>query len=453
METEKNTWLQLLQRWLRGDFTRRDERSLNDLAKEDPFLADALEGYRTLPEQDHAAAVTRLKAEIRRRSEKRKRSAGFYLVRMAAAGAVLVGAWFVFRQTAGLDKAAPEVAQTATPAPAEAQPQAEIAATSATSDTVSGFHQQNAPPAATARPLPAPKKSPGDANSGFTQPAIAADEAVYEDAVANAAPEAEVSKTKEEEQKADERARRDASQKPEEEPLARQQAADKAASAPQPGNAPPAQESKKKTDEQRDAVAGKAKDKGNAPVPRTITGKVTDASGEPLIGATVAVAGTKNGVVTGLDGEFSINVNEPSPTLEISYTGYSKEEVQPGQSNYLEVVLDENFAALSEVVVTGLGSNEAGEPAIVTPMPEGGFRKFKHYVQSNLRYPAAATAANVSGKVKIRFTVRANGSLTNLKVVKSLGHGCDEEALRLLREGPKWSPAGEAVFSVRFKQK
>ena len=83
-------------------------------------------------------------------------------------------------------------------------------------------------------------------------------------------------------------------------------------------------------------------------------GTVTDEQGEPLIGASIAVKGTTQGVITDFNGQFSIDASK-SATLIISYVGYRSEEVQvKGQSN-LKIVLKEDSKIIDEVVVTALG--------------------------------------------------------------------------------------------------
>ena len=88
---------------------------------------------------------------------------------------------------------------------------------------------------------------------------------------------------------------------------------------------------------------------------RTISGTVTDESGEALIGASILVKGTSTGMVTDLDGTYSLNVPEDATTLVFSYTGYETQEVELGASNVVDVVMAESAETLSEVVVTGLG--------------------------------------------------------------------------------------------------
>ncbi|MEL6274936.1 MAG: SusC/RagA family TonB-linked outer membrane protein, partial [Bacteroidota bacterium] len=89
---------------------------------------------------------------------------------------------------------------------------------------------------------------------------------------------------------------------------------------------------------------------------RTITGSISDNTGEPLIGASVLVKGTTSGTVTDIDGAFSLGVPSDDAILVVSYTGFATQEVavDPSQSSY-SIVLEENATQLNEVVVTGLG--------------------------------------------------------------------------------------------------
>lgn len=88
---------------------------------------------------------------------------------------------------------------------------------------------------------------------------------------------------------------------------------------------------------------------------RTITGKVTDAKGEAIIGANVLAKGTSVGAATDVDGNYSINVPNGSSTLVVSYVGYESKEVALGSSDRVDITLGENANVLTDVVVTALG--------------------------------------------------------------------------------------------------
>ena len=85
----------------------------------------------------------------------------------------------------------------------------------------------------------------------------------------------------------------------------------------------------------------------------TVTGTVKDASGEPIIGASVLINGTSQGTVTDLDGNFTLSV-QPGQKLTISYIGYQKQEVS-ASNNMIITMKDDAAQSLNEVVVIGYG--------------------------------------------------------------------------------------------------
>ena len=102
----------------------------------------------------------------------------------------------------------------------------------------------------------------------------------------------------------------------------------------------------------------------------TVHGYVDDATGEPLIGATVMEKGTSNGTATDFDGNFTLNV-DPKATLVISYIGYDTQEVPVDGRTEIKVTLQDNTTMLAETVVIGYGSvkksDATGSVALVTP--------------------------------------------------------------------------------------
>lgn len=90
---------------------------------------------------------------------------------------------------------------------------------------------------------------------------------------------------------------------------------------------------------------------------RQINGTVTDERGEAIIGANVIEKGTTNGVITDIDGKFSLNVNE-NVVLQISYIGYIAQEVNIGNRTSLSIQLKEDMQALDEVVVVGYSTQK-----------------------------------------------------------------------------------------------
>ena len=84
--------------------------------------------------------------------------------------------------------------------------------------------------------------------------------------------------------------------------------------------------------------------------------------------------------------------------------------------------------------------------------PIDGMVAYKKYLARNLKYPEKAKENEISGKVSVSFTVNEKGKPSGFKILKGLGYGCDEEAIRLIKEGPEWSPKIENGLPVESKQ-
>lgn len=87
----------------------------------------------------------------------------------------------------------------------------------------------------------------------------------------------------------------------------------------------------------------------------------------------------------------------------------------------------------------------------VESIPEyrGGSKALAMFIASRLRYPAKARENRVQGKVYISFVIEKNGSLSEFKVIKGIGSGCDEEAIRVMKSSPNWKPGAVKGFPVR----
>jgi TonB family protein len=90
---------------------------------------------------------------------------------------------------------------------------------------------------------------------------------------------------------------------------------------------------------------------------------------------------------------------------------------------------------------------------IVETMPEfpGGEEAFNRYIADSLRYPAAAIESAIQGRVFVTFVVEKDGSVSNARIRRGIGGGCDEEALRVIRNMPKWAPGKQRGQPVRVQ--
>ena len=81
----------------------------------------------------------------------------------------------------------------------------------------------------------------------------------------------------------------------------------------------------------------------------------------------------------------------------------------------------------------------------------GGIDKLRQFLSDNINYPTLAIENNVNGKVVATFIVEKDGTISTIKILTSLGFGCDEEVIRILKLSSKWTPAqlkGSPVRSI-----
>lgn len=85
------------------------------------------------------------------------------------------------------------------------------------------------------------------------------------------------------------------------------------------------------------------------------------------------------------------------------------------------------------------------------PSYPGGMQAWQNHLGSTLRYPKEAKMNGIEGAVYLSFIVDKTGELRDMEVVKRVGHGCDEEALRVLMESENWNPGLEKGKAVNTK--
>ncbi len=178
---------------------------------------------------------------------------------------------------------------------------------------------------------------------------------------------------------------------------------------------------------------------------RVVKGHVSSIEdGSALPGVNVFIKGTNTGTVTDAEGNYEISLTDKQDELVFSFIGLQSTELDATILNQLDVQMNEDYSQLSEVVVVGYGAdNKDEEEEIINTefaTPLGGRKAYKQYLEKSLRYPQVALENNIEGKVTIQFTVETTGTLTDFKVLRGLGYGCDEEVIRLIKQGPAWSP-------------
>jgi len=82
---------------------------------------------------------------------------------------------------------------------------------------------------------------------------------------------------------------------------------------------------------------------------------------------------------------------------------------------------------------------------------EGGEEKLFEYLGKSISYPQMAKEAGVKGKVYVQFVVEKNGAITDIKIIRGIGSGCDEEAKKAVKNMPKWEPGEQRGKPVRVR--
>lgn len=85
------------------------------------------------------------------------------------------------------------------------------------------------------------------------------------------------------------------------------------------------------------------------------------------------------------------------------------------------------------------------------PVFPGGARMLTQYLSQNITYPQEAVSKRIQGKVYAEFTVEKDGTITNVKIHRGIGGGCDEETIRVIKSMPKWIPAEQKGTKIKVK--
>lgn len=148
----------------------------------------------------------------------------------------------------------------------------------------------------------------------------------------------------------------------------------------------------------------------------TVTGLVVDTKGEPVIGASISEKGTTNGIITDIDGKFTLNV-QPNAILKISFVGYQPQEVKVTKT--MKIILKEDAELLDEVVVVGYGvqkkANLTGAVSTVDVSKTLEARPQSDVTKALQGVVPGLTILNSSGELnaKPKITIRGTGTLSN----------------------------------------
>lgn len=136
-------------------------------------------------------------------------------------------------------------------------------------------------------------------------------------------------------------------------------------------------------------------------------------------------------------------------------------EVQETEEIIEEIKIDFDMEINEETVIgpIDIQTNDAPEEVAeevftiveVQPGPKMGMKGFYEYVYSNIDYPKKALTLGVQGKVFVQFIVNTDGTLTEVTVIKGIGMGCDEEAVKVIKAAEAWTPGKQRGKPVRVR--
>jgi hypothetical protein len=177
---------------------------------------------------------------------------------------------------------------------------------------------------------------------------------------------------------------------------------------------------------------------------RTVTGRLVDKeTGKPVKDASVTQIGTEIKTTSNALGFFQLQVDSIA-SIEIEAAGYQLLQFELPNVNSFKVELQKissNSKPTEEIFYV------IEEPASFP----GGLAKFYSYISKNMKVPQEVKSGKVSGKVMVEFVIDTSGQIPpdDIKIRQGLCPACDAEAIRLIKESPKWNPGLQRGKPVR----
>jgi TonB family protein len=432
-----------IERYLKGEMTPAERHALEKKSLSDPFLAEALEGAAQITPTEFTLDIQTLHQAIDEQSKKKQKNATllFWGLRIAAGLIILLIATYLvlnlseeikpapqLSNSESLQKAAPgEFKTDSTNKPDKSLAMAEQIKEAEKGDkasrTIDRIEKQDAKEVTAYEEAEAPLADVLQTE----KPAEESEPAPAVSPVVSSVAETDEKKTN---------------------PVAVSESVKKDAE-------PTLPVSRRVTSTSEKAKRSVANESMSAPLSVTsVSGVVTSAEdGSPLPGVNVVLKGTTIGTITDVEGKFKLDSATLASTLVYSFIGMKTKEMNVTNTNPLSVEMSADISQLSEVVVVGYGKDSRSEEIATVNLahPEIGNRAYKKYLEENRIYPQIALDNKTEGRVTVEFFVESNGSLSDFTIIKGIGSGCDEELIRLIKQGPKWVPTKRNNQPVRDK--
>ncbi|RYY56442.1 MAG: hypothetical protein EOO09_06665 [Chitinophagaceae bacterium] len=441
-----------IEKYQQGRLSAAEMHAMEKAALEDPFLADAMEGY-----ADAGPSLQADLADLRQRldvQEKRARvvplvtqaRSSYTWLKVAAMAVIVFGAAFLVYQLGFADRQ-PVIAMEQTVA---ADTQAATDRTSLKTDSTPVVPGENLAaskaPVVIDNPKPAGNKQAGTANNDdLKSPAVAAKQPAVQ-----AAPVREDAAT----------LLPAAPSLPQAEVVTRDKAA-------------PVNETAKKAEQETERKLSATQGYGQAKAKRaavpaegftsqsnTFRGRVFDENNNALPFANITNAQDNVGTYTDARGNFILTSPDSILDVRVRSLGYSSQtvELKPGNAATANRIIMDESGEASDVVISRQTVNSSrprnSGMVLEESEPVDGWRNYDTYIANNLQVPEnEKSRPGRSGEVELSFEVDKKGEPVNITVTKSLCESCDREAIRLLKAGPKWkrkTKQGRTVVTIPF---
>lgn len=485
-----------IEKYHRGLLTSKEKHDLEKAALDDPFLADALEGYATLG-ISISADIADLKNRLAERTEQtpvipldKERRKFSPLLRIAAIVVILLGAGIPLYQFAFNNKKTTEIAQNKPEGKAEYKSgEVTKADTGGATGTINAENKNTAPGSGTTATTTAPETKPAVPSDNIsdkndvvskdkeTTPAVTrtdADREKVNQPAGNLADAKTIPATggapvnpspikDGEPQKVTERgiAVNDALEENKRKVTAAKKQQPATETTRGLGDDEDEGKGRRSVASSDQAVAtgnGYYRDQAM----NTFRGRVTDQNNTGLPFANVTNTRDNVGTYTDANGNFVLTSTDSVLNLQVRSLGYDNSNIQlRGNTANNKVVMQED-RSFSQIVLDNRKPNAAlrnqldSNRKLTEPAPADGWVKYDSYLANNINVPDdfKEIKSSANNSVQVSFEVDKNGEPVNIKVEKSLCNTCDKEAIRLVKEGPKWkrnaNKKGRTTVTINF---
>lgn len=419
-----------------GRLTPAEMHALEKAAMEDPFLGDALEGYQaqaTLT-TDFAELRSRLQDRIGEEKKTRVIAAGSYRwLRIAALFILIAGAGLLIYQFGGSNTATAPVAQKDNASSKTAI--ADTTSSTALTPAIDNKLDEIKPEKTTT--LPKNDVSISAAQGYSTDRSIAAATARRDSLIVNEETKKAVAfneNTREQDYKA-----KSAAKETNDKALLDEKLTGRTAGvAVQNQKASPVA-----MNEDSRQAPGRARNYAGINQTNVFRGRVTDDENNPLPFVNITNPVDNVGTYSDAKGNFVITYPDSILDVQVRSLGYVNRNARlQNNLNDNKIVMNDDRSSLTEIVVSNKQINTKRRESnlvLEEPVPADGWAAYDAYLANNLNIPETFTSKQTGGgEVELSFEVNKLGEPVKIRVEKSLCETCDKEAIRLVKEGPKW---------------